>query len=87
MKLNSNFTPKLEDKINITLTIGELFVLMVAYGNATDNEILQTINANFSLELYNSTKEYLREIDNGQQSNNLYKNMQNILKKFGIEAE
>lgn len=40
MKLNSNFTPKLEDKINITLTIGELFVLMVAYGNATDNEIL-----------------------------------------------
>lgn len=82
MKL-TNSIPLLEKEVNITLTLGELIFLMTAWGNGTSYDLFQYIKNDFNDKISNLAIDYFKLTYDGD----LYDDMKDILKEYGIEVK
>ena len=71
----------LTQKINITLNVAELLLLVTFYGMSIPKKNFDSIKANFGTEIENFVKDYYYS----QNATLLYNDMLNILKFYGIE--
>lgn len=73
----------LTQKINITLNVAELLLLVASYGMSIPEKNFDSIKANFGTEIEN----FVRDCYYSQNATQLYNDMLNILKLYGIEKQ